>query len=125
MKKKNVSWMGLLMGIWLIVGGQTASAEGNTMSLLEYDVQLHEDGSGTVTEHREMTMTDGTELYIEMDNLQGSEVTDFYVEGYTENPNWNSDESRETKAGEYGVIETDNGLELVWDLESMEKKNLN
>lgn len=114
MKKKNVSWMGLLMGIWLIVGGQTASAEGNTMSLLEYDVQLHEDGSGTVTEYREMTMTDGTELYIEMDNLQGSEVTDFYVEGYTENPNWNSDESRETKAGEYGVIETDNGVELVW-----------
>lgn len=112
--KKIVSCLMFLMGIGWVVGGQPVYADSNTMSLIEYDVELLEDGTGVVTEHRKMNMSEGTELYIEMNNLQGSEVTDFSVEGYTYNPDWDTDESREEKAGEYGVLETDEGLELIW-----------
>ncbi|SFK34908.1 Predicted membrane protein [Marinilactibacillus piezotolerans] len=114
--KKIVSCLMLLMGIGWIVGGQTVYAEDNSMSLIEYDVKLLENGTGIITEHRKMNMTEGTELYIEMNNLQGSEVTDFSVQGFSYNPDWNLNDSREEKAGEYGVLESDEGVELVWGI---------
>ncbi|MFL2121528.1 DUF2207 domain-containing protein [Marinilactibacillus psychrotolerans] len=114
--KKIVSCLMLLMGIGWIVGGQTVYAEDNSMSLIEYDVKLLENGTGIVTEHRKMNMTDGTELYIEMNNLQGSEVTDFSVQGFSNNPDWDSNDSREEKAEEYEILEADDGVELVWGI---------
>src|SRR5690606_17015100 len=78
--------------------------------------ELQEDGSGIVTEFRQMNMDDGTELFIVLEEMQDSELLDFSVAGFEEVTDWDSDDSREEKAGKYGVIETDDGLELVWGI---------
>ncbi|WP_066188443.1 DUF2207 domain-containing protein [Gracilibacillus timonensis] len=88
----------------------------NEMSDLHIEVELQEDGSGIVTEHRQMNMNEGTELFINMANLDGSEVTDFSVDGFEEETNWNSDASQEEKAGKYGVLSTNERTELVWGI---------
>ncbi|GIO21260.1 hypothetical protein J18TS1_43600 [Oceanobacillus oncorhynchi subsp. incaldanensis] len=93
----------------------TAFAE-NEMSDLHIEVELQEDGSGVVTEHRQMNMDEGTELFINMVNLDESEILDFSVEGFTKEPDWDSDDSREEKAGKYGTVSTDDGVELVWGI---------
>ena len=66
-----------------------ASAE-NRLLDLRIDIQLNEDGSVDVTEYRQTDMDEGTELYIVMDNLQESELLDFYVTGFDENTDWDS-----------------------------------
>lgn len=107
-----------IVGFGVVVGGQTVHAaeeEVNTMPSIDIEVELQEDGSGIITEHRKMNMVEGTELFINMENLNDSEVEDFYVEGYTYNPDWDFDNSREEKAGTYGMS-TENGLELIWGI---------
>ena len=92
-----------------------ASAE-NRLLDLRIDIQLNEDGSVDVTEYRQTDMDEGTELYILMDNLQESELLDFYVTGFDENTDWDSSDSQAEKSGQYGIIETSDGLELVWGI---------
>lgn len=95
--------------------GETVFAE-NELSDIKIEVELQEDGSGIVTEFRQMNMDDGTELFIVLEEMQDSELLDFSVAGFEEVTDWDSDDSREEKAGKYGVIETDDGLELVWGI---------
>ncbi|MCT1905282.1 DUF2207 domain-containing protein [Oceanobacillus sojae] len=111
-------WTKLLVAIALVITVNmgltlTAFAE-NQMNDLHIEVELQEDGSGVVTEHRQMNIDSGTEFFIDMSNLEGSEVLDFSVEGFTEEPDWNSDASREEKTGKYGTIPDVDGVELVW-----------
>lgn len=91
-------------------------AQDNAMQRLDIHVQLLEDGTGIVTEYREMDMHEGTELYIEMNHLQDSELTNFEVNGFDYNPDWDIDESFEEKAGFYGILEDGNDYELVWGI---------
>lgn len=114
-KAGKTAWtigLGLLLNVAL---AETVSAE-NQLTDIDIRVDLQEDGSGTVTEHREMSMDDGTELFIVLEAMQDSELLDFSVAGYEEVTDWDSDDSREEKAGKYGVIDTGDGLELVWGI---------
>lgn len=43
----------------------------NTMSSLDYHIELQEDGSGVITETRQMYLTEDTEIYIVMENFGG------------------------------------------------------
>lgn len=111
--KKAWLWgLGLLFSLAV---GETVFAE-NQLQSMEIEVELQEDGSGVVTENRQMRMDDGTELYIVLDELQDSQLLDFSVSGFEEVEEWDSDASQEEKAGKYGVIETGSGLELVWGI---------
>lgn len=98
-----------------LVWAEPVSAE-NRMMDLTIEVELQEDGAGTVTEHRQMAMDTGTELFIVMEDLQDSEVLDFSVAGFEELPEWDSGLSREEKTGKYGILETGDGMELVWGI---------
>lgn len=90
------------------------------MASIDYHIELQEDGSGIITETRQMYLTEDTEIYIVMENLGGSEVTDFHVSDFGEpltyQPDWDIHASREEKAGKYGIVETSNGLELSWGI---------
>ncbi|WP_040985250.1 DUF2207 domain-containing protein [Oceanobacillus jeddahense] len=113
-------WMKILAALIMAISMNmvltlTAFAE-NQMSDLHIEVELQEDGSGVVTEHRQMNMDEGTELFINMVNLGGSEILDFSVDGFTEEPDWDADDSREEKAGKYGTVSTSDGAELVWGI---------
>lgn len=92
----------------------------NEMSSIEYDIELKSDGSGVITETRRMYLTEDTEIYITLDHLAGSEVTNFQVSDFGEPFNyeseWDISASREEKAGKYGIVETNDGLELAWGI---------
>lgn len=114
-KRVKIAW---LVGIGLLVNAafaETVFAE-NQLSDITIEVELQEDGSGIVTEYREMNMDEGTELFIVLEELQDSQLLDFSVAGFEEVGDWDSDDSREEKAGKYGVIDTGDGLELVWGI---------
>ena len=93
-------------------------ADANEISNLEMDIEINEDGSVSVTETREANMTEGTENYMTFNEEEMGEVeiSDFSVEGYTEQPDWNPDAGLEEKAGKYGMIDTEDGTELVWGI---------
>lgn len=103
----------LALFLWIV---PTVAAEENNIQSIQIDVELHEDGSATIRETRQMETYEHTELYIVLDNLQGTELLDFEVASFTEEPNWDIDASFEEKAGKYGVIETEDGYELAWGI---------
>lgn len=90
--------------------------EANSMSILDYTIELQPDGSGIVTEYRQMHLSEGTEVYLVFSDLEGSELTDIHVsdfgESFTYQENWDINDSREAKAGKYGLISTEDGYEL-------------
>ncbi len=109
--------LGMVMAftVFLLTG---PAAEANEITGMQMDVEINEDGSVSVTETREADMTEGTELYMVFneEDMGEVQVTDFSVEGFTEEENWNMDADLEEKAGKYGVVETDDGTELVWGI---------
>lgn len=92
----------------------------NSMSILDYTIELQPDGSGIVTEYRQMHLSEGTEVYLVFSDLEGSELTDIHVsdfgESFTYQENWDINDSREAKAGKYGLISTEDGYELSWGI---------
>jgi uncharacterized membrane protein YgcG len=89
---------------------------------LEIRVKLTHSGDAFITETRRMTIdSEGTECYIGMAHLDGSQVGNLrvsdetgrqyeYVEG------WDIDRSRSWKAGKCGIVTTTQGYELCWGL---------
>lgn len=112
---KRLLGIGVIVFLFSMAFGETVFAE-NELSDMTIEVELQEDGSGIVTEHRKMNMDEGTELYIVLDDLQDSQLLDFSVAGFQEVKEWDSDASLEEKAGYYGTVETDSGLELIWGI---------
>lgn len=94
----------------------TVSAQENKIESIHVEVELHEDGSATINETRQMETHEDTELYIELENLQDTELLDFHVEGFTEEEEWDIEASFEEKANKYGVLEVDDGYELAWGI---------
>lgn len=96
------------------------AAADNRMSRWEATVELLPDGSGIVTEHREMEIEDGTEVYISMKNLDGASVRDLTVsddgQPYETLASWDVNASREAKAGHAGIVRTEDGVELCWGI---------
>lgn len=116
MSKSIKTTLALGFGVlFMLMASETAFAE-NELTDMTIEVELQEGGSAVVTEQREMSMDDGTELYIVLEEMQNSELLDFSVTGFEEVEEWDSGASIEEKAGKYGIIETDDGLELVWGI---------
>lgn len=119
MKKcfKGLITLGLIV-LMAVLGQGTALA--NSMQSIDFHVVLQADGSGIVTETRQMSLSEDTEIYIVMDNLNGSEISNFQVSDFgqplTYEANWNIDDSREEKSGKYGIVTTDSGYELCWGI---------
>lgn len=116
MKKGWFAWG--LIGLLVVSAGFAfpVEARGNTLHELIVEVRLLENGTGLFTEYRDMTMEEGSELFIGIDEADGLEVVDFSVAGMTEQAAWDSDQSREEKTDTYGVIDTPEGKELVWGI---------
>lgn len=120
MAKKCLKHLMLFVfALFLALSIQDASYA-NSMASMDIYVDLQPDGSGIVSETRKMNLTKDTEIYIVMDNLGGSEVSNFSVSDFGQplvyEPNWDVEASREEKAGKYGVVETNDGVELCWGI---------
>ncbi|MER2064629.1 MAG: hypothetical protein ABS873_08240, partial [Alkalibacterium sp.] len=110
------SWIGWLLTLLLSVSlyPRSVHAQDNELIDMHVTVELLENGTAIITEQREMNLESGTENYIVINEEDGLDVLDFQVEGLNEEGDWDSDRSREEKAGTYGIIETRDGVELVW-----------
>ena len=89
---------------------------------LDIRVVLSHNGDARITETRVMDIDDeGTECYIGLGNMGGSEVRDLVVsdENGTQYENigsWDIDRSRSWKEGKCGIVYKHNGYELCWGL---------
>src|SRR5699024_1834356 len=110
-------WLvGVLIGfLFLFTVPTVVQADDNRLLDIFVEVELLQDGTAIITEHRQMDMQEGTELYIVIEE-DGVEVIDFEVDGLSEVEEWESDQSREEKAGTYGILEKGDGVELVWGI---------
>ncbi len=89
---------------------------------LNIQVVLSRNGDARITETRQMTIdSEGTECYIVIGNLNGSEVSDLTVSdetgrAFTYTGAWDIDRSRDWKEGKCGIVSKHNGYELCWGL---------
>ena len=113
MKKWLYGLFGLLL--FLVFVPKVASAQ-NKINSIHIDVELHEDGSATIRETRQMETDEHTELYIVLENMRDTDLLDFSVGGFTEKKDWDIEDSFKEKANRYGIIDTDDGYELAWGI---------
>ena len=94
----------------------------SSLSDLNIRVVLSRNGDARITETRQMDIDDeGTECYIVVGNLNGSEVRDLKVSdetglNYEFEEDWFVNGMRSQKAGKCGIVETRDGYELCWGL---------
>lgn len=112
---KNKVIMSVLLVLSFLFVPNVVDAE-NIINNLHMDITLHEDGSATIIENRQMQTDEDTEIFITMDNLQNSEVSAFTVQDFTEVAEWDSDASFEEKSYKYGTVEIEDGYELIWGI---------
>ena len=97
-------------------------AAGPVLRNLNIQVALHDNGDADITELRQMSIdSEGTESYIVIGNLNGSEIRGFSVSDesgrtYTNEGSWNIHRSRQQKAGRCGIVTKSDGYELCWGL---------
>ena len=96
----------------------STNVSANTITDMLMKVHINEDGSVDVTEERAQNMTEGTENYMVFNDRDMGEVeiSDFSVEGFEFVEDWDSNGSLEDKAGNYGVLDTSSGTELVFGI---------
>ena len=88
---------------------------------LDILVVLSKNGDARITETRTMDIdSEGTECYIPIGNLNGSDIRDFGVadeSGAFENiGSWDIDRSRDFKARKCGIVTKYDGYELCWGI---------
>ena len=93
---------------------------GQQFSNWEIDVDLQENGDAIITNTWSTIETTGTEKFLPITNLGDSEIQDYVVSenGQTFEfvEDWNSDWSREEKAGKSGILKVKDGYELVFGI---------
>jgi len=89
---------------------------------LDILVRLSPNGDAHITETRQMSIDDeGTECYITLGNLHGSDLCNYQVTDetgqlYDCQEQWDIHESRHWKTGRCGIISKHDGYELCWGL---------
>ena len=89
---------------------------------LNIHVLLSKNGDARITETRQMEIdSEGTECYIVIGNLNGSEIRDLTVsdengQNFSNIGRWDIDRSRSWKEGKCGIVTKHNGYELCWGL---------
>ncbi|MBO5594823.1 MAG: DUF2207 domain-containing protein [Prevotella sp.] len=118
--------MTLLRSKWVLLLMLLASATSLSarpfLHSLDIRVVLSRNGDAHITETRVMDIdSEGTECYIGLGNMGGSEVRDLKVSDengleFTNIGSWDVDRSRDWKAGKCGIVYKHNGYELCWGL---------
>lgn len=112
MKKKII----LFMFLFSLVIPVKAYAQ-NIIYSIDMDINIDKYGNAMIREVWDVDGETGTEWYKVLNNLDGSEVSNFTVsmDGQAlQYKNWNVDESLSQKKGYYGINYTSDGLELCF-----------
>ena len=118
MKHLRSEWVLLLM----LLASTTSLSARPYLHSLDIRVVLSHNGDAHITETRVMDIdSEGTECYIGLGNMGGSEVRDLQVTDengleFTNIGDWDVDRSRDWKTGKCGIVYKHNGYELCWGL---------
>lgn len=118
MKHLRSEWVLLLM----LPASATSLSARPYLHSLDIRVVLSHNGDAHITETRVMDIdSEGTECYIGLGNMGGSEVRDLQVTDengleFTNIGDWDVDRSRDWKTGKCGIVYKHNGYELCWGL---------
>ena len=108
--------------LFLLLIAATSLSARPALEKLNIRVVLSHNGDARITETRVMEIDDeGTECYIGLANMGGSEVRDLEVTDdtgltYENIGSWDVDRSRSWKAGKCGIVYKGNGYEVCWGL---------
>ena len=113
-----------LLKIWLvlIILIFPNKARADELHRIDIKVEIDENGLGHVTETWKTTddNTNASEKYKVISDLQGIKIRDFHVKAngvdFSEKKPWDIDASFEEKANHYGMVETNDGVELCWGI---------
>lgn len=115
MKFKKMIFILLVL---ILTFSNTAIAANNHINDVYIDVEILNDGTGVITQTWETEINEGTELFIPMENLDHMKISNYTVSDktgpYELKENWSTKDSFEEKIGKYGILETNNGIELVF-----------
>ena len=115
MKFKKILFIILIL---LLISDGASLATSNQIDSIHLDVEILDDGTGIVSQTWHTNIREGTELFIPMEHLDHMELVDFTVSdkngSYTYVENWDSIRSFEDKKNKYGILDTPNGIELVF-----------
>lgn len=98
---------------------QVTAIFANSVSQMDIDVLVHDDGSATITQKWTGTFTDGTENYIPISD-SSVDISNFMVSMgervFEYLPNWNVNASFNEKSFKCGINQTSDGIELCFGI---------
>jgi len=112
----------LLLILLLMAASASSIVASPHLHSLDIRVVLSRNGDARITETRQMDIdSEGTECYIGLGNMGGSEVRDLQVSdengtAFENVGSWDIDRSRSWKAGKCGIVYKHDGYELCWGL---------
>ena len=112
----------IIPSLLILLTAALQAAAGPVLHNLEIEVSLKDNGDADIVEMRTMTIdNEGTECYIVIGNLAGSNITDFRVTDesgaeYINEGRWNVDRTRIEKTQRCGIVTKSDGYELCWGL---------
>ncbi|MBQ6227436.1 MAG: DUF2207 domain-containing protein [Prevotella sp.] len=112
----------IIPSLFILLTAALQAAAGPVLHNLEIEVSLKDNGDADIVEMRTMTIdNEGTECYIVIGNLAGSNITDFRVTDesgaeYINEGKWNVNRTRIEKARRCGIVTKSDGYELCWGL---------
>ena len=89
----------------------------NIIHSIDMDIYIEQDGTAKIKEVWDVNGQDGTEWYKVLNNLDGSEVSNFKVSMDGREltyKGWEVEESLSQKRGYYGINYTNSGVELCF-----------
>ena len=109
----------ILTGLACVI---TAHAASSVARDLDISVTLNRDGAAFITERWNIYAAEGTEMYLNREDLGNMEISSFSVKdngvALRNIGEWNVNASFEAKAGKCGIVHKRGGLELCWGLGS-------
>lgn len=112
----------IIPSLLILLTAALQAAAGPVLHNLEIEVSLKDNGDADIVEMRTMTIdNEGTECYIVIGNLAGSNITDFRVTDesgaeYINEGRWNVNRTRIEKTQRCGIVTKSDGYELCWGL---------
>lgn len=119
--KKIITGIFLLL-VCCLLPGITGKAEGNTLYSIHMEINIEEDGSAEIQEVWDIDVEEGTEIYKEMQGMEGSPITDLKVqegdEIFESQGSWDTTVSFEEKAHKSGILQRGDDYELCFGVGS-------
>ena len=118
--KSKILKLTLISILFIFAIGLKNMVFANSISSIDMDIYVDNDGNAEVTEIWSCNTTSGTEGYHPYYNLGNSKITNLRVSDltttYTTKGSWDTDDSMSEKAYKCGINNIYNGVELCWGI---------